>query len=321
MGDTEKTRPIDAWPGLPPHSVETKVPTKIAYSKNGREPRWGFLCDEDDDDEGFYDVQEHFKIYLDQDSLDLALKFGVTKMETVEQATQLVTDYLHQVYLHIKRSLESAFGPWMQKSIEFVFSLPTTWTSSDTINRFKKAIEVAGFRSGNPQKHTYQLDLTEAEAAAVYTASEPQVTLFNNDIILICDAGGGTTDLGLIQVQNADRDRPTLKQVNAVRGIGIGSTMIDLAFELYIKSRLETSERSQSLPDTFAPKVARSQAFLTIKHNFGIKAMEHETYKLPLHKLDLGIGKDYTDQVAGIEGGVMQLPRSVSRKARLGLPC
>lgn len=193
--NTNPTQSIRDWPGLPPDSVETKVPTKIAYPRDGSEPRWGFLCDSDDDYHEVADIREHFKIYLDQGALDAAYSRGVRDMpETVVEAGGLITDYLRQVYQHIKFSLESATGSWKDKEVEFVFSLPTTWDSLDTANKFNDAIRAAGFTAENPEKHSAKLELTEAEAAAVYMATNPQITLVKEDIILICDAGGGTTE-------------------------------------------------------------------------------------------------------------------------------
>jgi hypothetical protein len=193
--NTNPTQSIRDWPGLPPDSVETKVPTKIAYPREGGEPLWGFDCDSDDEYHETAEVREHFKIYLEQDALDAAYSRGVRDMpETVDEAMRLITDYLRQIHRHVKFSLESATGDWKDKRVEFVFSLPTTWVSLDTTNKFNDAIRAAGFTAENPEKHTAKLELTEAEAAAVYMANNPQITLAKNDIILICDAGGGTTE-------------------------------------------------------------------------------------------------------------------------------
>lgn len=192
--NTNPTQSIRDWPGLPPNSVETKVPTKIAYPQDGREPIWGFLCDFDDGYHEVAEVREHFKIYLDQNSLNAAHRSGVRDMpKTVAEAMGLITDYLRQIHQHVKISLESATGNWKDKRVEFVFSLPTTWPL-DTTNRFSDAIRAAGFTAESPEKHSAKLELTEAEAAAVYMATSPQITLVKNDIILICDAGGGTTE-------------------------------------------------------------------------------------------------------------------------------
>lgn len=57
----------------------------------------------------------------------------------------------------------------------FIFSLPTTWNSHEMIERkFKNAILRAGFGSVG-SNHTVELGLTEAEAAAVYTADAGQL--------------------------------------------------------------------------------------------------------------------------------------------------
>jgi hypothetical protein len=192
---TTSTQSIRDWPGLPPDSVETKVPTKIAYPRDGSEPRWGFSCDNEDEYHEVADVREHFKIYLDQDAIDAAHSRGVRDMpETVAEAMGLITDYLRQIHQHVKFSLESATGTWKDKRVEFVFSLPTTWNSLDITNNFNDAIRAAGFTAENPEKHSARLELTEAEAAAVYMANNPPFALLNGDIVLICDAGGGTTE-------------------------------------------------------------------------------------------------------------------------------
>lgn len=140
-------------------------------------------------------VREHFMIYLDQESLDSARKRGVRDMPaTVSEAMGLITDYLRQIHQHVRFSLESATGSWRDRRVEFVFGLPTTWTSMDTTNKFHGATQAAGFTSDNPEKHSAKLELTEAEAAGVYMATNPQVTLSKGDILLVCDAGGGTTE-------------------------------------------------------------------------------------------------------------------------------
>jgi hypothetical protein len=43
-------------------------------------------------------------------------------------------------------------------------------------------------------------------------------------------AGGGTTDLGLVEVHDPSPELPILKQVAQVSGVGVGSTMIDAQF-------------------------------------------------------------------------------------------
>jgi hypothetical protein len=311
LGYKNPTQSIEDWPGLPPDSTETKVPTRIGYPEDSSEPRWGFLCSPDDEYHSQAAAHEHFKIYLDQESLESARRGGVRNMpQSVEEASNLITDYLRQVHEHVKFSLEAATGPWKDKRVEFVFSLPTTWTSLETTNLFHSAIKKAGFTNESPLKHTVSLELTEAEAAAVYFASTPQITLSKGDILLICDAGGGTTDLGLIEVFDPDPEKPALKQVAAVKGVGIGSTMIDRAFERMVQKRIDEQPNAESFPYDLAHKLARSTSFLSIKHNFGTRAATQQIYKLPLDRLGLGISPDFKHAGLCIEEGKMQFTKA-----------
>ncbi|TVY50244.1 hypothetical protein LCER1_G008257 [Lachnellula cervina] len=307
---TSTTQSIQDWPGLPPDSVETKAPTKIITTHDGAEPRWGFLCNLEDEYQGAGELREHFKIYLDQETIDSARKEGVKNVVgTTEEALKLITEYLRQIHQHIKFSIESQTGPWTEKKIEFLFSLPTTWTSFETTNRFNKAIVAAGFTSDNPAKHSAKLELTEAEAAAVYVATNPQVALRNKDIILICDAGGGTTDLGLIEVHDANPKQPLLKQVAAVKGVGVGSTMIDRAFEALVQRKLNAHPDAM-LPKELAHKIAKGASFQSIKHNFGTRAATQEVYKLALDRLGLGISPQFEHLGLDITSGKMQFLRA-----------
>lgn len=191
---TNNTQSISNWPGLGDYGHETKVPTKFVR-RNDSVIKWGFLCDLDDadEDEELDELFECFKIYLDQDSIDGARQARVRNMpRTVDEAKRLIRDYLEQVYRQVKSSIEAKAGPWREKNVEFIFSLPTTWQTLDITNSFESAIREAGFGSEN-QQHSVKLELTEAEAAAVYVAGNGQVRFNNGDILLVCDAGGGTT--------------------------------------------------------------------------------------------------------------------------------
>jgi hypothetical protein len=155
--------------------------------------KWGFMCDDEEDDET-EEVFECFKIYLDKESIDAARKTGLRDMPAnTEEAKRLVADYLQQIYIQIKRSIETTTGSWRNKKVEFIFSTPTTWRAQCITNDFEQAIRKAGFGQENKSKHTTKLGLTEAEAAAVYVATNKQVRFANGDIILVCDAGGGTS--------------------------------------------------------------------------------------------------------------------------------
>lgn len=117
-----------------------------------------------------------------------------------------------------------------------------------------------------------------------------------------------TVSLGLIEVLDPDARNPALRQVAAVKGVGIGSTMIDRAFELLVQRRLDT-HMDHNLPEDLAQKVARSSSFQSIKHKFGIPAAEKNIYTLPLDRLGLGISPDFTHAQLRIRRGKMQFSK------------
>jgi hypothetical protein len=79
------------------------------------------------------------------------------------------TDYFQFLYRCIESRLKSELASrWEDAKIEFIFSVPTTWKPNPTVERFRNIINRAGF--GRHPAHKAVIGLTEAEAAAVYTA-------------------------------------------------------------------------------------------------------------------------------------------------------
>jgi hypothetical protein len=91
--------------------------------------------------------------------------------------------------------------------VQYIFSIPTTWDKA-VEKMFMALVKDAGF--GKEKKHRVEIELNEAEAAAVYSARSPKhhhpVTteavsgasttgpkLEKDDVLLVCDSGGGTT--------------------------------------------------------------------------------------------------------------------------------
>jgi hypothetical protein len=289
------------WPGQA-ESGESKVPTRLVYANNGQVVSWGFGCDDESIMPGQKQFQ-WFKIYLDQDSLERARAHGLDTPGSVHETKQLVTEYLRKVYQHIAHSMKRDGQGWSDKKIEFMFSTPTTWTNQAIVNEFAKAIREAGF--GSEPRHSAQLELTESEAAAVHTMKEKQVSFNSGDSMLVCDAGGGTTDLALFKVTDAT-DPPVLKQLAQVQGVGIGSTVIDRKFKELVRQRLASyPEAAAQLPEGLAGSLANSQKFRAIKHGFGTAAGNYDNYFL---KLD-GVQWNFSHVGLEIEGGRMRFSR------------
>ncbi|KKY38538.1 putative hsp70 family chaperone [Diaporthe ampelina] len=282
---------IHNWPGCSTRN-EQKVPTCLVYGRHERPTSWGFICEDDDDFET--KRREFFKIFLDKmNLLEAQIKGLQGAPESVAQAQKFVTDYLSEVYVHVKSTIEhqTGIGPftgWKDLAVEFLFSVPTTWRSFKIINTFKEAIKNAGFGAEGP-RHVATVDLTESEAAAVATIKSTAITFEKDDIFLSVDAGGGTTDFALMQVVETKEPFPTLKQLTQVDGVGIGSTLIDRAFLDLVEDRVfPFSELVDQLPPDCIEKLVRSDKFRTAKHKFGERVYNAAVYKLPME----GVGED-----------------------------
>jgi hypothetical protein len=82
-------------------------------------------------------------------------------------------DYLRKLYEHIERTLSRDLHgtSWKDASIEFVFSVPTSW-SGPTVENFRRILRRAGFEDATKPRHAIIMGLTEPEAVAVHTSVE-----------------------------------------------------------------------------------------------------------------------------------------------------
>ncbi|PPJ61260.1 hypothetical protein CBER1_10939 [Cercospora berteroae] len=119
------------------------------------------------------------------------------------------------------------------KIVEWVFSIPTTWKDPSMIAGIESMIKDAGY--GKELHHKVAISLTEAEAAAVYVSKQ---SMQRGDIFLVCDAGGGTTDVNALKVTAAARGKTQLEPLHWNGGAFIGSTLIDFKVEKILSDRL-----------------------------------------------------------------------------------
>lgn len=131
-------------------------------------------------------------------------------------------DFLTGLYKHIRKYISDLLmlTDWKKYKIDFLFSFPTTWKES-VIEEFRNIVNEAGFGkdgAGFEQDgmgHSVHIELTEAEAAAVYAAAGPQhhkplcawngdsastnefsidgLNVREGDVILVCNSDSGTT--------------------------------------------------------------------------------------------------------------------------------
>ncbi|KAH4044589.1 hypothetical protein HBI25_174490 [Parastagonospora nodorum] len=270
----ETVRWIQKWPGRF-QANENKVPTVVVYPTSSREPSsWGFLSEtaaETNADDKEY--KEWFKTCLDPEKLRLKQQEDPEGApESLQEVEKWYGDYLRKMYEYISFKLggELSGVQWADARIEFVFSVPTTWAPVPTVENFKKIVRGAGF--GSHRGHSLTIGLTEAEAAAVHTSTEAPGIFHENDVLLVCDAGGGTTDLSVLRVTNTVNQAINLQQLDVVFGETIGSAAIDYEFEQLVTQRLTLTHTTNPLPidpGDAAWEMMKSRDFQAIKCEFG----------------------------------------------------
>ncbi|KAI9738416.1 MAG: hypothetical protein M1834_008919 [Cirrosporium novae-zelandiae] len=298
--DWSHPKPIQHWPGKLVYETVNKVPTAIAYYGNSRNIKtWGFLCEPIQDDEEF-DIKELFKLHLDPQYRDEDAGHMSTK-----DARRAFEDYISCIHSHIEKFFDDRFSEWRYQVVEFIFSVPTTWKSAGMMNDLEDIIERAGF-GGDGDMHRFNIGLTEAEAAAVYVSNQQ---LQKDDVMLVCDAGGGTTDVNVLKVISLPENPTRLKQLIWVevgrcvgtemyKGRPIGSAFINMRVTKLIMKQLKTIPNFLHTEEELrecAEKMMQGP-FERFKCSFGDPASNVPTLFLPIpglspecDYLDLGI--------------------------------
>lgn len=290
------------------------MPTQLAYNTaDDRLVAWGFQCEIDGQKRSpdlFF--AEYFKIFLDPAELQRHQKRRTATSAspvTSQMVQKWFVDYLSKLYGHVQQQLEQGLGrkSWADAKINFTFSLPTTWTSKVVVETFRNVVARAGF--GQHVAHHVDIGLTEAEAAAVWVSKEAPGLFARNDIMLMCDAGGGTTDLSVLRVESIQGPILSLRQLDVVSGRAIGSVAIDADFADLIFQRLcEANGRTPVAATTevihqIAWTTSQSPAYQSYKCEYG----SDTTTGLATFHCPIALPPTYTDIEAGIEHGTIKI--------------
>jgi len=246
----------------------------VVYQNDVSEPSsWGFLSEtiaettaEDKD------YKEWFKTSLDPTKLaQKQAEDPEGAPKSLAEVEKWYEDYLRKMYeyLAFKLGPDLSRTTWEAAKIEFIFSVPTTWPPNPTVENFRRIVHKAGF--GKHIYHSVTIGLTEAEAAAVHVSTEAPGIFRTGDILLVCDAGGGTTDLSVLRVASIEPS-VSLEQLDVVFGETIGSAAIDYEFEKLVYARLQEAHNTEALPispDDAAWEMMKSRDFQSVKCEFG----------------------------------------------------
>lgn len=300
----ENVRWIQRWPGRS-QANENKVPSVLVYQYGQESPSaWGFQVDAQSQPAPSV-TREWFKTLLDPEILRLENERNPSNPVTHDSVEKWTRDYLSKIYENVQERLQSELPgfKWSEGKIEFLFSVPTTW-SPGLVERFKLLVVQAGF--GNPRlpNHTLSVTLTEPEAAAVLTSTAASGLFRSGDVLVVCDAGGGTTDISALKVTDAAPDglsSKQLRQLDIVSGENVGSAAIDYEFELMAREKLKKLQQhveTISDPEHMAWEMSKSRQFQDTKCDYGPRDASH-TFSVPIPSLSSNYSNTESDVVNG----------------------
>ncbi|MCJ1345924.1 hypothetical protein MMC31_004134 [Peltigera leucophlebia] len=275
---SQTPRVIQRWSGRS-HRDESKVPTKLVYNldssgeKDATLSSWGFECNDTERNDPTKKLRDWFKLLLENENLNQKNKTLAEEgypTQSSADVTRWLEDYLRNIYRQTEKEISRRYKDtfWKTSTVVFIFSVPTTWSSHAMIERkFKGAILQAGFGSVGPN-HTVELGLTEAEAAAVYTADAGQLYQ-EGEVILVCDAGGGTTDASMHKISSIKDRHVELDALLTVQGVAVGSTEIDTQFANLAQEGLQSHGFSKKDAEDLARIMMNGEEFQSNKCLFG----------------------------------------------------
>ncbi|KAG0303454.1 hypothetical protein BGZ98_006645 [Dissophora globulifera] len=223
-----------------PHQANLygKVPTVSTYSKeNDRLHSWGYAAKAAmlTPNSRNLDLLQKFKLFLDN---DLAPYLPPLPRTITPQAA--ISDYLRAMHTHAINEItkNSAGGVVFDQShIQYCLTVPAMWTDAAKGVMRQTAIQAGLIQPSDPSHRL--LLVSEPEAAAMYCEKKcEQFNLRHGDRFMICDAGGGTVDLIVFQVDYSSGTR-ALVEVTRGSGASCGSGFLDENFSMLVRQKLQ----------------------------------------------------------------------------------
>lgn len=183
---------ITSWPDN--GREEGKVPTEIYYDEAG-EAAWGYSIPADVEPFRWFKLLLLRAEDIDPDVRKSEFLVRARRMlhESGKTAVSLVADYLRLFWLHAISTIERARGESVIEAltIHIVITVPAIWKSYARRD-MEDAAEQAGILDPRLAGDTKLSFAPEPEAAAFSTLLEQGNSVRQDDIYVVCDAGGGT---------------------------------------------------------------------------------------------------------------------------------
>ena len=162
-------------------------------------------------------------------------------------AVNNIADYLKVLHQYVLEDVTRGFAKnYDPSSFRYCLTVPAMWSDSAKHAMRKAAIKAGLISAKDPEDRL--ILISEPEAAALYCEKMcEQVNLNKGDRMMICDAGGGTVDLIVFEVEeDSTKTNKKLKEITKGIGESCGSVFLDHNFEALIKEKL--GEQAVNLP-------------------------------------------------------------------------
>jgi molecular chaperone DnaK (HSP70) len=188
----------------------------------------------------------NFKLLLARE-FDNAVDDGLLKKLNENTTVDAITNYLRDFAAEgIKEMARQVKETIDKKRLGYVVTVPAMW-SDEAKNTMAVAIRRAGIVELNPDETIEErvMFITEAEAIALYCQEffKDEFQMTKDQKFMICDCGGGTTDLATFQViqENEGDKQLAIRELTDGDGDNCGSAYIDQHFSYYLLQRLQES--------------------------------------------------------------------------------
>lgn len=215
--------------------TSAKVPTELSFDEGG--VKWGFQIPENQSRYQCFKLELEPKIAKDSSHLGMAYP-DPKALSTNDRnnGESLCSAYLTCMRKHILEMLKRGLSAAVINTtpIEFILTVPAIWSESAKQNTGSCA-ERAGLNSSSRM-------IAEPEAAIMYCLKQESDNLDVGDIVVVCDAGGGTVDLISYMIEQFE---PVLQICEATAGTGhaCGSNFLNRMF------RQTLQDKFRNLPD------------------------------------------------------------------------
>lgn len=222
------------------YSKKDKAPTLVIYDQSRQLKSWGLeakLKIKLQALEPTDTIMKEFKLRLPR---TIAQKGASQKPGSVEENEEdsnlrALIDYLKVVYTHVHQSLSNSLAvqeekrPVDRESIRFVLTVPAIWNDNQRAV-MRQAATVAGLIHENDHEKRLII-INESLAATLFAERDMESGEFleEDDIYIVCDAGGGTIDIASFIKTKEHQENISFGrcQLTADSGGECGSTFID----------------------------------------------------------------------------------------------